>query len=238
MLNTFADVFSFVGIAALAIAIVGGLMKKTKIFKVGGLVFLIMIAADSFFGIVPHKEKTAPSPMKVETPAPKVEQSAATAELPAVEKIPAEWSTVPDRICKLPSIGSTRADFDNVYKSTDWNSVGHIRYNNDVFHAKFFDGTGDESADKQARAFMIIVQPLPKEPFPQMGVADVIPTDSSGVTIDDKGSDAVVRYQNIKGTSNMLAVIFPKSFGKFYASFQWDVATGKFIGGTVTVDEW
>ena len=177
-------------------------------------------------------EKTAekpapPTSSKVDMPAenPKPEPT----------QIPSEWSTVPERICALPSIGSTRADFDSAYRQTATNGVGHIRYNDDIIHATYFDGTGEKSDDRKARACNILLQVLPGIPFPYMEFKNLFPADSANVQVDEKGSDAMINVKNVSGTSATLAKLFPKSGGKFIGSFNCDKATGNFIGGSVMV---
>ena len=145
---------------------------------------------------------------------------------------------MPERICALPSIGSTRADFDSVYKQTASNGVGHIRYNDDIIHATYFNGTGDKSDDKKARVYSMLLQVLPGIPFPYMEFKNLFPTDSANVQVDEKGSDAMINVKNVSGTSATLAKLFPRSGGKFAGAFNWDKATGNFIGGSVMVVTW
>lgn len=68
----FAECWSTVGGFALMIAVVAGLMKETKIFKVSGAIFLVFLVADIAFDISPHRSTPTPAP----TLPPKVEQPA------------------------------------------------------------------------------------------------------------------------------------------------------------------
>ena len=201
------------------------------------LLTAMLIVSFLFSGCGGEKASDNPAPKTEQTAPVKTEPSTAGQTTPVVENIPVEWSNVPERICTLPSIGSTRADFDNTYTPTAWNSVGHIRYNNDVFHAKFFDGTGNETADKRARAYMIIIQPLSGEELPDFVPKDLFPNDATNLQYNENGSDAVVKLKNFFGTSETLAKIFPHSGGNFGGIFNFDAVTNKFLGGTVQVME-
>lgn len=74
---SFADVYAFVAFMALLTAFVSGMkyggkaenVITKKIFKVSGAFFVVMLAADMAFDIVPHAEKNEPPP-KIEEPAP------------------------------------------------------------------------------------------------------------------------------------------------------------------------
>lgn len=141
----------------------------------------------------------------------------------------------PARISLSPSIGSTRSEFDAVYRQTNTNGVGNARYNQDVWQARFLDANGNATDDKNGRAVMVTVQVVTGAPFEPIQLDSLLPSDATNLQYDDKGSDNMLRVQNVTGTSAQLAEIFPKSGGTFSGSFNWDAATGKFIGGTITV---
>lgn len=79
---SFADVYAFVGGMALLIALVSGAkyggkaenVIPKKIFNVSGALFVVLLAADVAFDIIPHTQE---SEQITEQPAPKVEQPAA-----------------------------------------------------------------------------------------------------------------------------------------------------------------
>lgn len=200
-----------------------------KIFAVSGLMVVVMIVADGIFDIVQTQPK----------PAPKIEQSVAKPPTPTPPKIPAEWAALPEKISVLPSIGATREEFDSKYFETDKNHVGYIRYDQDVWHVQYLDGTNNDSDDPKARAYIVTMQVVTGVPFPALDLKDLLPSDAVNITTDNGMSDNVVKVVNIHGTSATLAKIFPKSGGKFSGGFNWDAQTGAFIGGTISPDyEW
>ena len=164
-----------------------------------------------------------------------VTAAASQVKQPAAETKSA-FDTAPARISTLPSIGATRAEFDASYTATNKNGVGYIRYNQDVWHAQFLNANWDDSDDKNARAYMVMVQVLPGLPLSMTGIEDLIPADAENVQYDSSGSDKVVTVRNFTGTSEQIKAIFPHSNGKFGGGFNWDAATGKFIGGTIMVE--
>ena len=68
---------------------------------------------------------------------------------PAPTKVSVAWGDMPARISLSPSIGSTRSEFDAVYHQTNTNGVGYARYNQDVWHAQFFDAN-DNTTDEES----------------------------------------------------------------------------------------
>lgn len=141
----------------------------------------------------------------------------------------------PGKISKRPGLGSTRAEFEKVHKETAKNSVSNIRYDNDAYLVFFFDEDGNETSDKNARAFLLTVQAVPGWDT-SIDLRDFLPTDSKVTENDTKGSDNMMSLRNFKGVSPSLEKIYPKSKGKWQAGITNDAQTGAFISATFMVD--
>ena len=129
-------------------------------------------------------EKTAEeqpaSGQKLEIPAPVKEISVS------------QWTSLPEKISRLPSIGATRAEFEKYHTQTKENSVANIRYDDDIWIVQFFDENGNQSASKGTRAFSVIVQVINGKEFPTIQLTDLLPSDSQNLQYDNIGSDNMV----------------------------------------------
>lgn len=181
----------------------------------------------------PADETKVKETIQAVTPA----QSEAPAPPPApVENTSSSWANLPETISVLPSIGTTRTEFEKSHYITAKNSVSYIRYDKDIWHVQYFDESGNGHGKSNERAYMVTFQNIKEVNAPIINLKDLLPYDAQNLEYDNVGSDNMVRFENLEGTSEELAKIFPKSGGKFGYSFAWDARTGEFIGGTIIVE--
>lgn len=144
--------------------------------------------------------------------------------------------STPAKISVQPSIGATRAEFDKTFKLTMQKKQIFTNYNDDSYLVQFFDrNTLKETEKSTERAYMIAIQPLKENNYLRgINLREFFPSDATTIS-ENKYSDEMVIYYEAEGHSEELEKIFPTSNGIFGVGFNFDKATGKFLGGTVSV---
>ena len=137
------------------------------------------------------------------------------------------------KISAVPSIGATRVEFEKYHKQNASNSVSDIRYDNDNFIVTFVDSTGNDSADKNNRAFMVYIQ---KENTTDEEIKMFIPSDATDLKVTNQYSDNMMTSIEFEGKSEMLAQVYPKSGGSFGFGTVQNKQTGKFISATFMIN--
>ena len=171
------------------------------------------------------------------TPAP-VERSAEASDSvpreisPPVKQIP-DWSGVAKKISALPSVGATRAEFEQIHTPTDSDSVANITYDDEALIVQFLDERGDETESQTSRACSVTV--WTETIFTPSDIDELVPSDATNLEREDVYVDDTKIVKTVKGTSEQLAKIFPTSKGIFGGSFVWDKVTNNFVNGTIAV---
>ena len=141
---------------------------------------------------------------------------------------------LPDKVSNLPSIGATRAAFEEYHRKSGEYMESRIGYDNDNFLADFLDGAGEFSKNQQARAFVLTIQPLPHDRLTNLNIDNYLPSDAYDIerSYDTKNDDMVV-VDTITGRSDMLSKIYPQEAGRFAVTIQYDRQTNAFLGANV-----
>ncbi|MBQ6132403.1 MAG: hypothetical protein IJL12_08715 [Selenomonadaceae bacterium] len=159
-----------------------------------------------------------------------------TKEDDKLEALPTpEDSALPAKISKLPSIGTTLAEFERTYKPSQTDK-GLFAYGTDnEFSALFWDDNFQLTNEKNARASNFAIY---KRGMYEDELKDYLPSDARIVTEESKDSDGAVLYKYLAGYSDMLAEVYPQSEGQWWAGFHFDKHTGAFLYGGINAEHW
>ena len=145
-----------------------------------------------------------------------------------------EDSALPAKISKLPSIGTTLAEFERTYKPS-LTDKGLFVIGDNEFSASFWDENFELTSKKNARASNFAIM---KRGIPEDSLKDYLPSDARIVTEESRDSDDFILYKYYEGYSDMLAEVYPLSDGQWWAGFHFDKRTGKFLYGGINAEHW
>lgn len=144
-------------------------------------------------------------------------------------------ANLPAKVSKLPSIGTTLAEFERTYTPSQTDD-GLFAYGiNDEFVALFFDDNFKSTSEKTARAANFAIK---KKGISEASLKDYLPSDARIVKEESRDSDDVVLYKYFEGYSDMLAKVYPQSDGQWWAGFHFDKRTGEFLYGGINAEHW
>lgn len=144
---------------------------------------------------------------------------------------------IPSKISKLPSIGTTRAEFETFHKQNAIYLDGYrIGYENDQFTVDFGDASEIPSKSMKARVISMTFQPEPKNRFQSDNMNDYLPSDAYDVNefydVGEFVGDNKVVKNYIAGKSETLLKLYPEYEGHFSVSMVYDRQTQEFLYAT------
>ena len=183
--------------------------------------FLPAILAMSILFTGCGSDNSEPLPTPAPTPQKQVEQK-------PVES----FSSMPSKISNLPSIGSTRAEFEKNHVQSGQYGTNRIAYDNDTLLVDFYDSNWNKSTSMDSRAWMITFQTLPERKLYGINIEDYIPFDAENFKQTSSFKDNMMTLAEYEGYSATMEKIFPTWKGKFGIGTTYDTPTGDFIGAT------
>lgn len=225
MYDFFTEICGVSILALILVYILKWVLKKSGgntdlLIKIRNICFIVM-AFSVLGGIVtsPSWSNDKETPPISDTMTVTASNSSSTSE--SVKQIEVLHPEI-QKISGTPSIGATREEFEKIHRKNVSNGETSIRYDNDDYLVEY---------GENGRIIMITIQ-LAKADNELLNM--FIPSDAQNIQKDNQGSDNMILVTNIKGNSQSLLQVNPKSNGNFTFVINQDKQTGKFLGGTIS----